>query len=42
VRRIEGPRLLTPAEREQAKRERAKKRREKPAQDPHGGVDHSA
>jgi len=41
VQRVERPRLLTPAEREQAKKEREKKRK-KPSQVPRGGTDYTA
>jgi hypothetical protein len=46
VQRVARPRLLTPAEREQAKSERDKKRKQqaakKPPQVPHGGADYMA
>jgi hypothetical protein len=45
VQRVEPPRLLTPAEREQAKKERARKRRaiaKSPAKDRKGGADYRA
>jgi hypothetical protein len=44
VQRVERPRLLTPAEREQAKKEREKKRgaKKKPPQVARGGADYTA
>jgi hypothetical protein len=37
---VERPRLLSPAEREEARRERERRRREKAAQDRPGHADH--
>jgi hypothetical protein len=46
VTRVERPRLLTPAEREQAKQDREKKRKlaakKNPPQGRHGGADYTA
>jgi hypothetical protein len=46
VQRVAPPRLLTPAEREQAKRERERKRKEvakkNPPKERHGGADYTA